>query len=234
MSEQINDNREKAAGHMNKFMDSIYEDLENKAGSAVNQFEQKMGTIDERFTFIEGQVDKLRSELGSCKQDVARGNGQLKTFTVPKKKGIIKYIVNGEAVEASVDEKGNVTGKYVTSHDIKNDQVVVAISHPLDNNSAVSFHAGNIKELVAELETQFRNMSSLQKTMNETIVNVQKNFKDSIDSVKRKLDEFTGKLYKEEIEQLNEKLENNSKKMNMINKKLVAMGNVLKEEGLKA
>ena len=81
------DRSKKAGDHLNSFMDAIYKDLENTAGSAVKVFKDQVVVIDERFGFVEGQIEALRKDVGSIKNDVARGDGSLKTFTIPRKKG---------------------------------------------------------------------------------------------------------------------------------------------------
>jgi len=222
----------KAGEHLNAFMDTIYADLEKEAGSAVSKFEQRVGQIDKRFDFVEEQINKLRSDVGSIKNDVARGDGKLKTFTIPKKKGGLKYVIGGQVCEATVDEKGNVVGKNVASHNIGSHQVEVVLNAPLDNDSAVSFYEGNIKDVVADLESGMINVKNMQQTMSDTIVNVQKNFDDSIRAVKKKIDEFIDNKNKEEIEQINKSLDMLNTKLDRINKKLVGAGNILKEEGL--
>jgi septal ring factor EnvC (AmiA/AmiB activator) len=242
MNSQNNDGLGKS---LNAFAESIREEI-NKASSSVDtKLGQRLNSIDEeqkkahaRIENTDKQLEALRRDIGSIKNDVAVGNGQLKTFTIPNKEGIIRYRVGGVDHEARVDGKGNVSGKHISTKNIKPGQIEVILDAPIEKDSAVSFVAGNLTDVLKSITDSIENIQkdvsdikSLQKTQDETFVNIQKSVKESDDSIKRKVDEQLLK-YKSEFEKMTAQYSSVTAKIDRINKKLIGTGNIWREEGL--
>ena len=201
------------------------ENVDSALGKKLENHSNAIESHDSSIAKLEQDLHNLSSELGSMKNDVANGNGGLRTFTIPKKKGTIRFIVGGEKIEAQVDENGNVTGKHVASKNIQTSQVEVTLNRPIDKDTTVSFVAGVINDAFKDISDSIEQIKRMQNQQNETIVNVQKSFDDTDGAIKKKLDETIAEnkqlnakvdLQKTEIDKLKEKIEGINRKFKSI------------------
>ena len=201
------------------------ENVDSALGKKLENHSNAIESHDSSIAKLEQDLHNLSSELGSMKNDVANGNGVLRTFTIPKKKGTIRFIVGGEKIEAQVDENGNVTGKHVASKNIQTSQVEVTLNRPIDKDTTVSFVAGGINDAFKDISELIEKIQRMQIQQNETIVNVQKSFDDTDGAIKSKLNETIAEkkeleakidLQKTEIDKLKEKIEGINRKFKSI------------------